>query len=237
MTGTATTPPAVASGKKTRGPKPKPRQLGQCSHLKTFLAHGGTRVFAPLARCCLAAKFPGQMPKTRMDATMVRRRRYSRLRSRDGRDANRAEPTWGPRRPRHPRRSRDRRSIDRTIERTIERTTLTSPVPAHPPAPGVPRLREALHARASPRAHEIPTPAARGVHEHRQRALRVRRRRARRVVLRRVLHLRVRVGVRQDRERRRRGRDRRGRDDGRRREESRRRRRRRRDRGRGRREQ
>ena len=45
---------------------------GQCIHLRAFLAQGGANVFTPLARCCLAASYPGNAPRTRTDATLVR---------------------------------------------------------------------------------------------------------------------------------------------------------------------
>jgi len=50
---------AAASKKPRMWPRP-PGQSGQCSHLKAFLAVGGANVFTPLARCCLAATFPGR---------------------------------------------------------------------------------------------------------------------------------------------------------------------------------
>ena len=72
-------PHAPLAVKKPRGKgKGAPKTNGsttkvdpQCSHLRAFLAQGGTNIFTPLARCCLAASFPGSAPKTKRDATLV----------------------------------------------------------------------------------------------------------------------------------------------------------------------
>ena len=44
----------------------------ECTHFRAFLARGGARVFAPLARCCIAANIPGNAPRTRANAHLVR---------------------------------------------------------------------------------------------------------------------------------------------------------------------
>ena len=44
----------------------------ECTHFRAFLACGGARVFAPLARCCIAANIPGNAPRTRANAHLVR---------------------------------------------------------------------------------------------------------------------------------------------------------------------
>lgn len=75
----APTPPvATVATKKPRGKgttnktTAKGKLTPQCPHLMDFMAQGGTNIFNPLARCCIAASFPGNAPKSKMGATLVR---------------------------------------------------------------------------------------------------------------------------------------------------------------------
>ena len=59
---------ASKAARPSKGKKAKP---AQCSHLKSFLGHGGGNVFTPLARCCRAATFMGNAPRAKSDAIMA----------------------------------------------------------------------------------------------------------------------------------------------------------------------
>lgn len=66
-----TTGAAPVAAKKVRTKKAPAKPATQCSHLEAFLKSGGTGVLCPLARCCVAASYPGHAVRTAVDATLA----------------------------------------------------------------------------------------------------------------------------------------------------------------------
>ena len=66
-----TTGAAPVAAKKVRTKKTLAKPATQCSHLEAFLKSGGTGVLCPLARCCVAASYPGHAVRTAADATLA----------------------------------------------------------------------------------------------------------------------------------------------------------------------
>ena len=66
-----TTGAAPVAAKKVRTKKALAKPATQCSHLEAFLKSGGTGVLCPLARCCVAASYPGHAVRTAADATLA----------------------------------------------------------------------------------------------------------------------------------------------------------------------
>ena len=66
-----TTGAAPVAAKKVRTKKALAKPATQCSHLEAFLKSGGTGVLCPLARCCVAASYPGHAVRTAVDATLA----------------------------------------------------------------------------------------------------------------------------------------------------------------------